>query len=171
MSCECCEAFEKVCQVCGSIKVEGWEEMQGYSCKRKDLKYMASYPGEMFVWLMLKDGVAVKVGCGTMKKLLNETVPNARYVRFDRAVIWMCVDKWQRNELATMLCGLFEQSVVNRQGWTNYVYCRAGELIMPPGCCSPVDAFGDADFYIGDTPYWDFRKLEMIGVKRKKVAL
>lgn len=166
--CNCCEAFDKVCLACGSVKESGWEQMQGYLCRRRDLKHMLGYDGDLFVWLMLKDGVAVKVGCGEMKKLLNETVPNAKYVRFDHAMIWMCEDKWQRNELATMLCGMFEQSVVNRQGWPNYTYCRSGELILPPGCGSPIEAFGDAEFYIGDTPYWDIRKLELMGIQRKR---
>ena len=166
--CNSCEVYEKVCLSCGSVKEHGWEEMQGFLCKRKDLKHMAAYGGDCFVWLMLKDGVPVKVGCGEIKKLINETVPNARYIRFDHAMIWKCSDTEQRNEMATMLCGMFEQSVVNRQGWVNMRYCRSTELILPPGCPDPVVAFGDATFYIGDIPYWDFKELEAMGVRKKR---
>ena len=171
--CKLCERFENVCLECGTVKHKDWEG-KGFPfvCERRRLKDLAEMsPEENFVWVMVFRGTAVKVGCGSLKKLFNETLPNPRYCRFDTAILYYMKDKWDRNEFATLLCGLLGDSVCNRQGWANYTYCKVNDLIMPPNKNDPYEAFGDADFYIGSMPYWDIRKLSLIGIKRRKMAL
>lgn len=171
--CKMCEQYEHVCLNCGAVKHPDWNgKVFPWVCERRKLKELVeTSDSESFVWIMLFRGVAVKVGCGTLKKLYNETLPNPRYCRFDTTIIYYMKDKWDRNEFATLLCGLIGDGLLNRQGWVNYTYCRVGDLVMPPDKCNPYDAFGDADFYIGDMPYWDIRKLALIGIKRRRMVL
>lgn len=169
--CNFCSKTEGICPVCGSVQHPDWSVVP-YKCLRRDIKRIAdTCDSDTFVWALLKDSTVVKIGCGTLKKLFNETKPNPKYIRFDSVVIYWLKDLWERNELATLLCGLHADTVVNRQAWRNYTYCKASELIMPPGQSDPVSVFGDPDFKVGDVSYWDIRKLQRIGVDRRRICL
>lgn len=170
--CNFCENYEKMCLVCGTVSKDDYKNIQPYVCERRNIKdLVGTNTSDLFVWVLTFRGTPVKVGCGYLRKLYNETLPNPRYCRFDTVIIYYVSDKWVRNELATYLCGIHEDTVCNRQGWLNYRYCKITDLIMPAGVSNPFDAFGEQDFNIGDTPYWDLYKLQRIGIRRRKMSL
>ena len=170
--CNFCKNYENVCLMCGSVLGEDYKGIFPFVSLRRDLKnIVGTCEEDTFVWLLVFRENVVKVGCGTLRKLYNETLPNPKYCRFDKCIIYYVNNKWDRNELATLLCGLYSDTVVNRQGWSNYTYCKSSDLIMPANESNPMIAFGDAEFYIGDTPYWDIRKLRNMGIQRRNMRI
>lgn len=172
--CEFCKNYEDVCLNCGKVKHTEHMNKIPYLCERRALKELAkTSEDETFVWIMKYRNKAVKVGVGTLKKLFNETLPNPRYVKFDSVIIYWCNDISERNAFGTLICGLFSDSICNRQGWKNATYCKRTELLLPHGDSSYLleEKYADPIFYIGDNAYWDVRALFELGIKRKKLVL
>lgn len=164
--CEICAEQNYVCPKCGKILDPDWEQLVPYICARKDIKNISwTCSSENFVWLLRFEGRIVKVGYGGLVKLLNETRPNATYIRFDTAIIYLCNSEEERNVFACRTMGELE-GIVNRRGVVNTRYKTLTEMKWRTNI--PMDVktavLGDPDFKIGNTGYWDISKLSEYGV-------
>lgn len=164
--CDECAKYEYVCQKCGTITDAEFAHLVPYVCTRKELKNLVhTSTADTFVWFLRFQGKIVKVGYGTLIKLLNETRPNANYLRFDTAIIYWCKDAVERNVFACRSMGEIE-GLFNRKGVDNIKYKPLAKMKWktPVSVSVRSSMLGDPLFYIGETGYWDVSELTAYGV-------
>ena len=160
--CERCNEQEFVCLNCGAVQ----GTMIPYQCIRRELKNLLwTSQSENFVWILRFEGRPVKVGCGSLTKLNNETRPNANYIRFDTVWIYWCDNIDDSKALACRLMGEI-QGLVNRRGVINNRYKTRNEMRWksnPPASVRNM-LLDSPDFEIAGIGYWDVDKLSQYGV-------
>ena len=164
--CEKCSEHEFICAECGSVVNPEYSHLVPYSIVRKEIKNLVwTSDSENFVWILMFEGRMVKVGQGSLIKLLNETRPNASYIRFDSVRIYWCASTEECKSFACRLMGEIK-GLVNRRGVVNTVYKTRAELRwsnkVNPDMREMI--LGDPEFRIAGVDYWDVRKLVQFGV-------
>lgn len=165
--CVNCQLYNYVCQECGEILDNRYSHLKCYPIQRKDIKNIIwSSQSDNFVWFLRFQGKIVKVGFGNLLKLLNETRPNANYIRFDAVFIYYCENEAERNEFACCSMGEIE-SVMNRRGVRNERYKTKKEMRWNGGVSAETRdmLLGDPDFVIGESQYYDISRLIEYGVR------
>ena len=164
--CVNCQLYNYVCQECGTILDDRYAHLQPYEIDRKSIKNIIwSSQADTFVWFLRFKGQIVKVGFGNLLKLLNETRPNANYIRFDSVFIYYCTDARERDQFACCSMGEIE-GVINRRGVKNDRYKTKKEMRWSSVISAETRAMllGDPEFKIGDNEYYDLDRLVEYGV-------
>ena len=152
--CDRCYKHDYLCSDCGKVIDEEFKDLIPFTCLRKDIKNIVmTSTSNNFVWLLMFNETPVKIGYGSLVKLLNETRPNATYVRFTHVHIYYCNSEEQRNEFATKSMGYID-GLLNRKGVKNNKYKAFNEIVMNCSREQKVKALGEPDFRIGDMGYW-----------------
>lgn len=166
MSCERCAEYEFVCPSCGSVIAEEYAWAVPYSVLRREIKNLIwTSAEETFVWILMFEGRPVKVGHGGLTRLLNETRPNANYIRFDTALVYWCPTVDLRDEFCCRLIGSVD-GLTNRRGVNNKRYKTKKDIHwkVNPSNSVKESILQDPDFEICGVGYWDVLKLEQFGV-------
>lgn len=160
-----CQNHNFVCDHCGTILDPEWGRLIGYWTDRKGIKRIVeTSKSDCFVWFLKYNDKIVRVGFGSLQKLLSETKPSPRYIKFDSVFIYMCRDIEERNIFATYAMGNIE-GIDNRRGVPNERYIGKMSLrfrsVVPEYVREYV--MNDPDLVVGEMKYWDIRKLREQG--------
>lgn len=160
-----CQESSFVCQTCGSLLDPDWERLVPYWIERKNIKRIVNTSeSDCFVWFLKYCGKIVRVGFGSLQKLLNETKPSPHYVKFDSAFIYLCDSVDERNIFATYAMGSID-GVDNRKAVPNERY--VGKMALRFKSAVPMSVrqyvIDDPDLTIGESKYWDMNKLRGSG--------
>ena len=153
------------------MDIKQWWKENSFEVIRKDLKLVKDYTDSYATWILCLGDDMVKVGCGSLRSLWNETKPNGNYTRFDRALVCYCAsqDDYCR-ALATYTVGMLESEGVvlkNRQGWKNSKYVPRRDIVFPVnmGYKDRDMVLGDPMFCVNGTEYWAAEDLKLFGLR------